>query len=163
MTEEFASRLEQARAARRETVAKFRSEQVKEMPEPLPVSGMRVWVRDATMMDLVLSGKLPEPLMDVIEDLQKEGEKEFDLKQLARNGAEFSQMVDAMVMIAVVEPPIAEKGDEEHIGISELAGDDRMAIFNWLNREAKEMRSFRDGEQPVAVVEPVNSIRKKGK
>ena len=158
MTEEFVSRLEQARQARRERIAQFRMEQVKELPDPLPVSGLRVWVRDATMMDLVFSGKLPEPMLEVIQQLQDKGDKEVDIKQLARNGAEFSEMVDAMVMIAVVEPPIAEKGDDEHIGIHELPGEDRMAIFNWLNREAKEMRSFRDGEQPVAVVQPGDGV-----
>lgn len=160
MTDGFASRLEQAKLARRETVARFRFEQVKEMPEPLPVSGMSVFVRNVTMMDLIFTGTLPDPLMDVIQELQQSGTEEVDLKKIARNGAEFRMMVDALVMIAVVEPPIAETGDDEHIGISEMAGDDKMAIFNWLNREVKAMRSFRQQEnQSLAFVQPGDGIR----
>jgi hypothetical protein len=159
MTDEFVSRLEQAKAARRETVAKFRFEQVKELPEPLPVSGMSVFVRNVTMMDLIFTGTLPEPLMDVIQELQKSGSDEIDLKKIARNGAEFRSMVDALVIIAVVEPPIAEKGDEEHIGINEMAGDDKMAIFNWINREVKAMRSFREQDKSVEALQPLDSIQ----
>lgn len=149
MSEEFTTRLEQAQLARREMLAKFRAEKVREMPDPLPVSGMRVWVRDVTMMDLVLSGKLPEPLVDVIQDLQNKGQHEFDLKQIARNGKEFAMMVDGLVMIGVVEPPIAEVADDDHLGIHELPGDDRMAIYAYLNREVEQIRSFRNEGEPV--------------
>lgn len=159
MNEDFTNRLKQAEAARRERIASFRFEQVKEFPGPLPVSGLQIFVRNVTMMDLIFTGMLPEPLLDVINDMQDKGAEEVDLKKIARNGAEFNAMVNALVILAVVEPPIAEKGDEDHIGIDEMNGDDKMAIFSWVNREVKSMRSFRDEQTPpVAVVQPGDGI-----
>lgn len=157
--EEFQTRLEQAKLARKETLAKYRMEKVKELPEPLPISGLRVWVRDVTMMDLVLSGKLPEPLVDVIEQLEKSGVKEFDLKQIARNGKEFAEMVDGLVMIATVEPPIADAPDDDHLGIAELPGEDRMAIYGFLNREVQHIKSFRNEGKPVEAAQPSGDIQ----
>lgn len=160
MSEDFKTPLEQAKAARRETIAKFRFEQVKELPEPLPVSGLTVFARDISIMDLIFSGKLPEPLVEVLSDLAEKGEKEFDLKKFARNGDEFRQMVDGLILIGVIEPPIAEKGDDDHIGISEIAADDRMAIYNWFNREVKGLQPFRgQQDQPVSAVQHGDGIR----
>jgi hypothetical protein len=155
MSEEFKNRLERAKAQRRENIAKFRAEHVKEMPDPLPDSGLRIFLRDASMMDLVFSGRLPEALLDVFKEMTDSGGKDFDLKAMARNGAEFSQMVDGLVMAAVIEPPIAEKGDDDHLGINELSADDRMAIFEWLNREKNDLHSFRgEQDEPVSTAQP---------
>jgi hypothetical protein len=148
MTDDFKNRLERAKAMRRETIAKFRYEQVKEMPDPLPDSGLKVFLREASMMDLVFSGKLPEPLVDAIQSASKD-KQDVDLKSLARNGAEFSKMVEGLILMTVVEPPIAEKADDDHIGIAELSANDRMAIFNWLNREKNSLDSFRGGQDEL--------------
>lgn len=150
MSEDFKNKLERAKAARRETIAKFRYEQVKEMPEPLPDSGLKVFLREASMMDLVFSGKLPEPLMDAISSMKDKDASEIDLKSIARNGADFSRMVEGLILMTVVEPPIAEKGDDDHIGINEISANDRMAIFNWLNREKNTLDSFRGGQAEPA-------------
>ena len=160
MSEEFQNRLEQAKQARRETIATFRAEHIKEMPNPLPDSGLHIFLRDASIMDLVLSGKLPEPLVDVITQLTEGDQKEFDIKAMARNGAEFGQMVNGLVIAAVIEPPIAEKGDDDHIGINEISYDDRMAIFEWLNREKNSLHSFRGGQgEPVPAVQPGDGVQ----
>lgn len=159
MSEEFISRLEQAKLARRQTIAKFRVEQIKEMPEPLPDSGLKIYLRDASMMDLVLSGKLPEPLIDVINEARENGKDGFDIKAMARNGKEFSEMIDGLVLAAVIEPPIADKGDDEHIGIREISADDKMKIFEWLNREKNALHSFRSEQtEPVAVAQPGGGV-----
>jgi hypothetical protein len=144
MTEEFLSRIEQAKAARRETLAKFRFEQIKELG-PLPKSRMTIFVRDVSMMDLLMSGKLPEPLVDVIQSATND-KNEIDLKQIARNAVEFNDMVDGLILMSVVEPPIARTGDEDHLGLNELPSDDKMFIYQWLNREVPASQSFREGQ-----------------
>jgi hypothetical protein len=159
MSEDFKNKLERAKAMRRETIAKFRYEQVKEMPEPLPDSGLRVFLREASMMDLVFSGKLPEPLVDAIQSAGKD-KQDVDIKSIARNGADFSRMVEGLILMTVVEPPIAEKGDDDHIGIAELSANDRMAIFNWLNREKNTLDSFRGGpNEPAEAAQPGDSLQ----
>jgi len=160
MSEEFMNRLEQAKQARRQTIAKFRAEQIKEMPEPLPDSGLKIFLRDASMMDLVLSGKLPEPLIDVINDARENGKEGFDIKAMARNGKEFSEMIDGLVLASVIEPPLAEKGDDDHIGIREISSDDKMKIFEWLNREKNSLHSFREGQaEPAEAVQPGDGVQ----
>jgi len=154
MSEDFRNRLERAKAMRRETIARFRYEQVKEMPAPLPDSGLTIYLREASMMDLVFSGKLPEPLVDAIQSAGRDAQ-DVDIKSLARNGVEFDEMVKGLILMTVVEPPIAEKGDDDHIGIRELSANDRMAIFNWLNREKNTLDSFRTGQdEPLPAAQP---------
>jgi hypothetical protein len=77
----------------------------------------------------------------------------LDLKQLAQNGADFRVMLDALVTIALVVPQIGMQADESHITLDELPNDDKMAIFNHVNREVTALQSFREGQdEPVAVV-----------
>jgi hypothetical protein len=57
------------------------------------------------------------------------------------------------VSIALVAPLIGTVADESHITLEELPNDDKMAVFNFVNREVTALQSFREGQnQPVAVV-----------
>lgn len=149
-------RLKQAQAARRQTLAQWRESQLHELSLP---SGMTVFVRDVTMTDLMFTGKLPDAMLDMADEASKSNQPNIDLKKLARNGVEFKALMDALCILCVVEPPIAEKADDEHISIDELNADDKMAIFNWVNREVETMRPFRDETQPVASVQPGEWVR----
>src|SRR5690242_13569980 len=119
-------RLQQSQQARRETLAQWRSSRLHELDLP---SGMTVWVRDVSMMDLMLTGKLPETLIEFADDAGKQGKAEIDLKKVVKSGTDFNVMLNAVVLACVVEPPIAEKGDDDHLGLDEINGDDKMAIF----------------------------------
>jgi hypothetical protein len=151
------NRLKQAQAARRENLAQFRAKQIQELPLP---SGTVVFLKDVTMTDLMLTGKLPDIMLDMAQETASEGKSNIDLKNISKNGAEFKGLLDMLVRLCVVEPPIADVGDDEHLGIDEMNGDDKMAIFNFVNREVEQIKSFREGEdEPVAVVQPGNGIR----
>lgn len=116
-------------------------------------SGLCVTVRDVTMTDLLLTGKLPQSFVDIAEDAAKSGGGGLDLKELAKNGAEFRAMLDALVGIALVTPLIGDKADDTHITLDELPNDDKMAIFNFVNREVEQIKSFRGGQdEPVETV-----------
>lgn len=154
---ESLSRLKQSQQSRREMLAQWRATRLQEISLP---SGMTIWVKDVTMMDLLLTGKLPEGVVEISEEANKQGGVEIDLKKIAKNAMEFNQMLDALVMQCVVEPPIAEQGDDEHLALSEISADDKMFIFNWANREVTQLRPFREGEvEPVAAVQPGDGIR----
>ena len=159
--DEQLNKLQQAQNARREMLAQFRSKQLQEMTLS---SGIKIFVKDVTMTDLMLTGKLPDVMLDLAQDSAKDGAASMDLKKLAKSGAEFKSLMDTLVRLCVVEPPIADMGDDDHLGIDEISGDDKMAIFNWANREVEQIRPFREGEdEPVAVVQPGDGIPKKSK
>jgi len=155
------NRLKQAQAARRETLAQFRANQIKELPLP---SGTVVFVKDVTMTDLMLTGKLPDAMLDIAQDSANDGKASMDLKKVSRGGPEFKIMLDTLARLCIVEPPIADVGDDDHLGIDELSSDDKMAIFNWVNREVEQIKPFREGEiEPVAIVQPGDRVRTKTK
>jgi hypothetical protein len=150
-------RLQQAQQARRESLAQWRSNRLHELTLP---SGMTVWVRDISMMDMMLTGKLPESIMEFANEADKQGKAEIDLKAIVKSGTDFGLMLDTVVLTCVVEPPIAQTGDDDHLGLDEINGDDKMAIFNYVNREAEKLRPFREGEmEPVATLQPGNGVR----
>jgi len=135
--------------AKRVNLAEWRASQLHEMDLP---SGLHVTVRDVTMTDLLLTGKLPASFVDLAQEAATKGSS-MDLKQLAENGAEFRVMLDALAEIALVEPQIGPTADDSHITLAELPNDDKMAIFNFVNREVTALQSFREGQnEPVAVV-----------
>lgn len=151
------NKLKQAQQARRETLAQFRTNQIKELPLP---SGTVVFVKDVTMTDLMLTGKLPDMLLDIAQEAASEGQASLDLKKISKNGSEFKTLLDLLARLCVVEPPIADQGDDDHLGIDELNGDDKMAIFNWVNREVEQIKSFREGSlEPVEALQSGNRIR----
>lgn len=156
MTDQL-NRLKQAQAARRETLAQFRAKQIQELPLP---SGTVVFLKDVTMTDLMLTGKLPDIMLDIAQEANESGKNSMDLKKISQNGAEFKELLNVLARLCVVEPPIADVGDDEHLGIDELSGDDKMAIFNFINREVEQLKSFREGEtEPVATVQPGDGLR----
>ena len=131
-------------------LAKWRADRIHELTMP---SGLQVKVRDVTMTDLMFTGKLPQVMIDLAQESAEQGKIKLDLKMLTENAQEFRQLVDTLILLCVVEPPIAEQADEEHLSLDEMNGDDRMFIFNWVNREVEQVRSFREGEnKPLAAV-----------
>jgi hypothetical protein len=136
--------------AKNRSLADWRASRLHELTLP---SGLVATVRDVTMTDLLLTGKLPASFVEMAEDAAKSGASGLDLKQLAKNGAEFKSMLNALVCIALVVPLIGEFADETHITLDELPNDDKMEIFNHVNREVAALQSFREGQnEPVAVV-----------
>lgn len=141
--------VKQAQVARKMNLAEWRSARLHETDLP---SGLHVTLRDATMTDLMLTGKLPASFIDLAQDAASKGNS-MDLKEIAKNAVDFKTMLNALAEIALVEPQIGAVADETHITLLELPNDDKMAIFNFVNREVTAMQSFRDGEnKPVAAV-----------
>lgn len=135
--------VEQGKTARRENLAKWRANRKHELTLP---SGLIVEVRDATMTDLVLTGTLPPALLAELEKVAPG--KQVDLGRFAGT-SDFGKLVNELVKICVVDPPIADLADDDHIGMDELTGDDRMAVFTWANREVAAMKEAAFRSQAV--------------
>lgn len=150
-------KLQQSQKARRENLAQWRANRLHELELP---SGMTVWVKDVSMMDLMLTGKLPESILEFADAEALQGKAEIDLKKIVKNGADFNVMLDTVVRACVMEPPIADRGDDDHLGLDEITGDDKMAIFTWANREVEQLRPFREGEmERVQALQPGDGVR----
>ena len=142
--------LGQAELARKKNLAEWRASRIHDLELP---SGLTIKLRDVTMTDLMLTGKLPDAMLEIAQETASGGKESVDLKAMAKSGAEFKTMLDTLIKLCVVEPVIADVGDDEHVCIDDFNGDDKMAIFNFVNRGAEPLRSFREGEaEPVAVV-----------
>jgi hypothetical protein len=134
--------IKQSAQDRRKTLAAWRQGRRHELTLP---SGLPVVVRDATIMDLVISGNVPQTLMEmIVKSAEKDGQ--VDLQAFA-GAREFGQLVDTLVRACLIDPAIGETADDDHITLDELSGADKMEIFNWANREVEQAKPFR--EQPV--------------
>ena len=152
-------RLNQSQQARRDNLAQWRASKRHEIALP---SGLMVVLRDVTMTDLLFTGKLPASMLDMAQSAADNGNSAIDLKSLAGKGNDFKLLMDELVLLCVVEPRIAETPGDEQISVDELSGEDKMFIFNWVNREVEPVRSFREGEdEPVAALQPGNGVRAK--
>lgn len=153
----FENRINQSQADVRKMLAEWRASKSHETTLP---SGLHVTLRDVTMTDLLFTGRLPNSMLDMAQAAADGGQQNIDLKALAKNGQDLQMLVNELVLLCLIKPPVAETPDEEHIGLDELNGEDKMFIFNWANREVEPVRSFREGEnEPVAALQRGNELR----
>jgi hypothetical protein len=114
-------------------------------------SGLTVTVRRVTLLDLASSGQVPMPLMGMVDRLINEGRAaDLDMAQLPQ----FIGLIDATITLALIDPPVADAPDDEHLGINELPTMDKIAIFNWLNAPAEQLAPFRAGSGAVVDTAP---------
>ena len=92
MTDQF-KKIKQAEKAKAMNLAAWRASRMHDIDLP---SGLPATVRDVTMTDLLMTGKLPASFVDMAEDAAENGAGEMDLKKLAKNGPEFAAMLDAL-------------------------------------------------------------------
>lgn len=118
----------------------------REVDYELP-SGLTVRLRRVALLDLVSTGQMPAPLLTLIQDFSASNETAVDMAQLPQ----FTEVLNAVTLAAVIEPPIQPIGDEEHLGLNEMPFDDKLEIFNWLNQGAQRLAPFLQGAiEPVA-------------
>jgi len=143
-------KIEQIENARSMNLAAWRKSRLHELDLP---SGLRATLRDVTMTDLMLTGSLTDSFVDLAQDAAQKDAATLDLKAITKNAAEFRKMLDALVTLSLVEPKLGAVADDEHITLDEMPNDDKMAIFNFVNREVTALQSFREGQaEPVAAV-----------
>lgn len=136
--------LEQSSQARAVNLRKWRAQRLHE--ETLP-SGLEVVLRDVDLPSVMLEGDIPNTLLDSItsQEFQALNDEEAGKKVLGNN-KDFNELMRQVIKAALVEPAIGETADETHILYSELSFADKMFIFNFANREAEQLRPFREGE-----------------
>lgn len=144
-------RMKQSQLDTRKMLAEWRSNNSNEVQ--LPLSGRILQVRDVGLIDLVVEEKLPNTMMDLV--LQLSDGKISEAEVMKSHGPEFGALLNLIFKLAVVYPPVADEPDEDHISPSEFVYGDKVALFDWVNREAKVVRPFREGSDK-SVATPFN-------
>jgi hypothetical protein len=119
-------------------------------------SGLEVTLRKASIMDLAERGQIPAPLAGTVNEMMRGGGKRtYTLSDFA----EFSGIINVVAGACIVDPPVAEVGDDSHLALTELPIEDRLQIFNWANGEANHLIPFRkeDGE-PATAARPGHDV-----
>lgn len=107
------------------------------------------------MRAFMKSGVIPNSLMGVIQKAMKSGQKP-SASELMPDGKldktvleDMSQMMDAVAIQCIVEPPVLPKPaseadrNEELLYIDEFPDDDKQFIFQWVSGGTKDLESFR--------------------
>jgi len=148
MTTDGFNHIRQSQADMWKMLAEWRSNNFHEVE--LPLSGRVLQVRDAGLLDLAIEGKVPNTMLDLVQQLADGKISETEI--MKNHAPEFGELLNVIFKIAVVFPPVADEPDEDHISASEFVYGDKMALFNWVNREAKIVRPFRrESGEPMAI------------
>lgn len=141
--------MKQAQQARAQNLKKWREQRLHE--ETLP-SGLEVVLRDVDLASVFIEGDIPNTLITLItgDEFQQMKQEEAGKKLVSEHKTDFDVLMKHIITAALVEPLIGAEPDDEHILYGELTLEDKMFIFNFANREADQVRSFREGTaEPV--------------
>jgi len=108
-------------------------------------SGLVVTVRRCDLLDLAAQGQIPAPLMVMVGSLVTTG-----MIVSIENFNEYASVVNLLVRACVIDPPVAEEPDDEHVGINELPMKDRVAVYNWANEGVAVLAPFREERREPA-------------
>jgi hypothetical protein len=116
-------------------------------------SGLEVTLRRITLVDLAAQGSIPAPLIASVN--QVISSQTFSVATV-EDYQKYGAVVDLLVKASIVNPPLAEHGDDrvaddEHLGLDELSLDDKLFIFNIPHKPSEEIAPFRP--QPERVVD----------
>lgn len=119
-------------------LSEWRARQAQGEEAELP-SGLVVRLRRVGMMDLAVAGGVPAPLAGALETMMAGKVTLVTLPEFER----YAGVVNLVVRAAVVEPEIGEEPGPNRLAVTELPMADRIAIFNWANGGATQLKPFR--------------------
>lgn len=112
----------------------------------LPSSENVIKLKRVGLFDLVVQGGIPDTLSGMaLEMVNKEKLKSLSAEQLK----EYEQVINLVVKAAAVEPKVSEKATDQTLGVREIDWIDRVAIFDWANGAANQLRPFRPEAERV--------------
>lgn len=138
-------RTKQAQQAKRTNLAEWWANQFVELDLP---SGLHVVVRDVDIEDLLANGVIPNTLMSLFPELQGMSDEDATKKVIEEHPDSYSDLLSIIVKYCFVEPKVGDVTDGiSTIALSDIRGKDKRFVFEWANREVKQLSSFREGER----------------
>lgn len=102
-------------------------------------SGLAVRLRKASLLGLAEQGRIPAPLVGAVNALLNERQP-----LTVESVGEFLAVVNLVVSVVVIEPPIAVEPGADSLAMTELSVADRLAIYDWAISELEALRPFRE-------------------
>lgn len=102
-------------------------------------SGLEVRVKRVGLLDLAAQGNVPAPLLGMVEKVLDNQTH----KLVMADFPQYAALINSVVLVAVVSPPIADRADATHLAVDELPMGDRLALFNWANEVSTKLEPFR--------------------
>jgi hypothetical protein len=90
-------------------------------------SGLKVKLRRLQLLDLVEQGQITAPLLSVADELLTSEKTDLTTE----NWVDYEPVFNLVAKACIVDPPVADEPDAEHIGVRELPVVDRLAVYNW--------------------------------
>jgi hypothetical protein len=130
-------------AEQRMDIREWRRQRTQGIEVELP-SGLVMRVKRVAVLDLVEQGLIPTSLVAAAEQFSSGGK--VSLEEL-REGL---GVINLVIKAAALSPRVVDEevpaDDTTRICINELDGNDKTALFNWLNAPAGELKAFLGGE-----------------
>lgn len=112
-------------------------------------SGLSMTIRRrVTLTDLAARGSIPAPLVGLVDEFIAGGAN-VSISN-ASDFAKYGEVLGLVVKAAAIDPPVADAGDEGHVGLDELPLEDKIFVFNLVHQEADKLAPFRP--QPLAAL-----------
>lgn len=105
-------------------------------------SGLVIQLQRASVLDLAERGSIPAPLSGMMEKAMDSRAHALQLREFPK----YAELINVVVLANLKSPPVAETADDEHLAITELSMEDRLAIFNWANQLQVKLEPFRQNE-----------------
>lgn len=102
-------------------------------------SGLTATIRPVRLENLVLSGSIPLTLLRQAQALKPREDGTFR----EEDALEMAGVIDAVVLAAVVDPPLTRDGGADSIALYDIPFTDRVKLFEEANRPATALQSFR--------------------
>lgn len=114
----------------------WRKQQQEEITLP---SGLTVVVKKVDLLTLVMEGNVPATLLTKAQENNKPG-KTWDMSEVP----ELKTALDAYALATIVSPPVVRgAGDDEQVGLDEIPGTDKLALFERANAGVNALAGFR--------------------
>jgi hypothetical protein len=102
-------------------------------------SGLTATIRPVRLENLVLSGSIPLTLLRQAQALKPRKDGTFR----EEDALEMAVVIDAVVLAAVVDPPLTREGGDDSIALYDIPFADRVKLFEEANRPAAALQTFR--------------------
>ena len=107
--------------------------------------GLTALIRPVRIENLVMARRIPMTLLKRVETMQR---RVSAGQPQAEDAVEMAELIDAVVLAAVVEPRVTADGDDDSIALFDIPWADRVRIFEEAQKPAAALATFpgRSGE-----------------
>lgn len=113
-------------------------------PRPVETSIGEFLIKPVRLENLVMARRIPVTLVNKMAGIQRTNAGGFRME----DAVEIAEMIDAVVLAAVMDPPVTKDGGDDSLGLIDIPWEDRVLIFTEANRPAAALAGFPGTGEP---------------